>query len=144
MAGETTTWPKAAATYPANTPLSSTGAEIEATATIPTTGLELADVHQMIRVPKGARVTGGSLTADDMDSGTALVLAVGDGVDDDRYVTGSTIGQAGGVVQFGRTASLSDYTYPAEDTIDIKVTTAAGTAVSGKIKLVVRYVVERS
>lgn len=145
MAGETTTWPKAAATYPAYTPLSGVIACVETCVTIPTTGMELADVHQLVRVPKGARVTGGELWVDDFDSSTGCVLAVGDGVDDDRYITASAIGQTGGRASFGRSGTLGDYTYPAEDTIDLKFTTApSGTAAAGKAKLVVYYVVERS
>lgn len=97
------------------------------------------DVVQMIKVFEGERVLDVQMLVEtDADTGgsPAIVMAVGDGVDNDRYVSASAIGQAGGFVRLGQgldtaaeAASLR-YTYPADDTIDIKITTAPATGVA--------------
>jgi hypothetical protein len=53
---------------------------------------------QVMKVPKGFVVTGVYLALTDIDTnGSPTVTAVlGDAADDDRFVTSSTIGQAGG------------------------------------------------
>ena len=98
----------------------------------------LADVYQMAPVAKGERVVGGELIVEtDMDTnGTPLItLNVGDGVDADRYISGSTIGRTGGVERFGfgidtaAEAASYNYRYPAADTVDITVAAAPATGV---------------
>lgn len=113
-----------------------------------TAALVINDVIQMVKVPLGACINEIILTADDLDTnvGPAIVLAVGDGGDDDRFIKDSTVAQAGGVVRLGSgvaVASLSAasyYQYTAEDTIDVKVTTAPATGTTaGDIVLTVIY-----
>lgn len=99
-----------------------------------TTALAAADVIQMISIGANERVVGLQLFSDDMDSGTTLVFDVGDGVDPDRYIDGSVIGRAGGFAELGAGVAAGsvfnmDYTYSADDTID--VTIAAGPAGNG-------------
>jgi len=109
----------------------------EATYTI-TAALALDDVIQMVPMAIGERAVGGQLIIEtDMDTSTGLVLAVGDGVDPDRYISASTVGRTGGVAEWGAgidtaaEAASYSYKYPAADTIDIKVTTAeTGTPVT--------------
>lgn len=87
------------------------------------------DVVQMVKVPSGARILYAKVTVPALDSSTGVVWALGDGGDDDRFITGSTVGRsaAGGVVTINTVNS--EYTYTADDTIDFKITTAAtGTA----------------
>lgn len=139
MAGETTATAEAGAAYPVYAPIGGQVAMAEAVKTVATAELQLADVWQMVKVPQGARVIGGFLQVDDLDSSTGLTLSVGDGVSDARYVSASNVGQAGGTVWFGRTATLGDYTYPGEDTIDVKVAAAATGAQSGKVRMVAFY-----
>ena len=55
------------------------------------------DVYEMVQVFAGETVHDIKITSSDLDTGTELVLDVGDGTDTDRYIDGSTIGQAGGV-----------------------------------------------
>lgn len=107
--------------------------------------LVINDVIQMVKIPQGARIHDVILATDDLEStGTASVLAVGDGSDDDRFITGSTIGQAGGIERLNAMDGLL-YEYSAEDTIDVKCTTAPTTgATSGTIRLVVRYTMDTS
>lgn len=99
------------------------------------------DVVQMVKVPLGARILDVQCVVPALDSSTGVVWAVGDGGDDDRYITGSTVGRsgAGGLVRKGTVTG--EYTYTADDTIDFKVTTAAtGTAsTTGTIYLTVTY-----
>lgn len=101
------------------------------------TALIINDVIQIMKVPKGARVCEMVLTVTDLDAGTNIVLAVGDGVDDDRYISGSTIGQTGGTVRLGSgiITNTSAFTYTADDTIDVKVTTAGSAVTTGTITL---------
>lgn len=105
------------------------------------TAFVINDVVQMVKVQNTTIITNVLLSVDALDSSTGIVVAVGDGNDDDRFITGSTIGRsaASGIVAMNaHTGHL--YAYTADDTIDFKVTTAAtGTAsVTGKIRLSVR------
>ena len=112
------------------------------------TQLIVNDVIQMLKVPAGATVVDLKLAVDDLDSGTACVLAVGDGTVADRFISGSTIGQGGGVVELGAgvtgaaAADLAGYKYAAEDTIDVKVTTAPAGGGVGTIKLIALLTME--
>lgn len=117
-----------------------------ATYTIPATGDGSAanDIIQMIPVEKGTRVVGMTLTCEDVDTdGSPTVeFDVGDGDDVDRFIDGSTIGRTGGVATLGSgvAAAAADgvfYTYTADDTIDIKVVTAATAKAAGVITLCV-------
>lgn len=105
------------------------------------TAFVINDVVQMVKVQAGTVVTGVFLSVDPLDTSTGIVTAVGDGNDDDRFITGSTIGRssASGVQNMNaHTGHL--YAYTSDDTIDFKVTTAAsGTAsTTGKVRLSVR------
>lgn len=105
--------------------------------------LALNDVIQMVRVPAGARVTDLSLAATDLDTGgsPAITLSVGDGGATARYISASTIGQAGGIANGISVATGFGYLYTAEDTIDVLV--AAGPAIgatSGTVRLAVTYI----
>ena len=110
-----------------------------------TAALALNDVVQMVKVPAGAIVSNVVLATDDLDTnGTpAIVLDVGDGGDTDRYIDGSTVGQAGGITDSSNLAIDGiGYTYSVEDTIDglVQVAPATG-ATSGTIKLIVSYTI---
>ena len=98
-----------------------------------TTALALNDVIQMVDVFAGETVHGVVLKVDDLDTGTALVLDVGDGADTDRIIDGSTSGQAGGVDK--EDAAFAPHTYTADDTIDILVQVAPGGGGTGTIEL---------
>lgn len=105
-------------------------------------GSAAADVIQMIPVAKGTTVLNVFLTAEDIDSNgsPAITLDVGDGGDPDRFIDGSTVGQAGGIAQIGSGVAAAaidgfPYTYTADDTIDVTVATAAATKAAGNITL---------
>jgi hypothetical protein len=105
-----------------------------------TAALVINDVFQMVKVPKGAVILDVTLWTDDLESsGTASVLAVGDGGAAARFITTSAVGQAGGR-QAMNVINGVGYAYTVEDTIDVSVTTAPTTgATSGTITLVVIY-----
>ena len=105
------------------------------------TAFVINDVVQMVKVQAGTVITAVYLSVDALDSSTGIVTAVGDGVDDDRFLSGLTIGRSGAVGSSGALLHGGHlYEYAADDTIDFKVTTAAsGTAsVTGKVRLSVR------
>ena len=107
-----------------------------------TTGeLELADVIQLGVVPKGAIYTGGFIATDDLDSATSLDLLVGDVNDRDGLQATGTVGQAAGITQFSGAYITNKQTTASEETVSITVNAAAGTAVAGTIRVVVRYYV---
>ncbi len=62
-----------------------------------TAAVNAADVYQMVQIFAGETVHDVKVKSSDLDAGTALVFDVGDDGDVDRYIDGSTIGQAGGV-----------------------------------------------
>lgn len=99
-----------------------------------TAGLALNAVTPLVRVPKGFTLIHATLEATDMDSGTALVLAVGDAGDNDRILTGLTIGQAGGISS-SIAVTGHQFRYTDETTINLTATTAAGTAVAGTVQI---------
>jgi hypothetical protein len=102
------------------------------------TGFALNDIVQMVKTCPGMRVTDVRVGIDDMDTSTGFVFSVGDGDDTDRFILVNTSGQAGGVARMDNPVGVG-YQYTTEDTIDLKVTTAAtGTAATtGKIRMIV-------
>jgi len=108
------------------------------------------DIVQMVKIPAGATVTDWILDipATGLDTGTAIVWALGDGGSEARFVTGAVQGRssAGAIVRLGSTGSVvgsSQYKYAAEDTIDFKVKTAPTTGVAeGILKLTVFYTMD--
>lgn len=109
--------------------------------TVGSAALTLGALFGSIRVPKGAVIKGVHLKATDLDSdGTpAVVLAVGDADDDDRLITGSSVGQAGG---YSNTLAPTGFghLYTEETLIQVKVTTAPTAAANGTITYGVEYV----
>lgn len=98
------------------------------------------DVFQMVKIPKGAVIYDVTLRASNIDTGTALLITVGDGGDTDRFITSSSVGQAGGIARLNNEAGLG-YTYTEDDTIDVLVATGATGVESGSptISVSVQY-----
>lgn len=99
--------------------------------------LTTADVLKMIPVFAGETVLDVILSVQtDADTGTAQILNVGDDLDVDRYISLSNIGQTGGIARAGAGVTTAakaanfPYQYEADNTIDIVVTTNAGTPVA--------------
>lgn len=94
-----------------------------------------------VRVPKGAVILGAHLLSTDIDTNgsAAVVLAVGDSGSAARLITGATVGQAGGLTT---TLAATGYAfqYTTETPVQIKVTTAPGTAAAGTLTYGVTYI----
>ncbi len=92
-------------------------------------------------VPAGAVITGIMVGTTDMDSGTALLIDIGDAADEDRLLAASSIGQTGASSNsLARTGVL--YKYTAQTQIRAYINTAAGTPVAGTLNVILRYFVD--
>ena len=93
-----------------------------------------ADVYQMVDIFAGETLHDIKIKSSDLDTGSGLVLDVGDGSDSDRFIDGSTIGQAGGIDH--EDANLAPIVYSSDDTIDITCQVApAGDVASGTLEM---------
>lgn len=95
-----------------------------------------------IMLPAGAEIVGCQMQSTDIDTGgsPAVVLALGDSGDDDRYMTGLTIGQAGGHSAVIAPLTGFGYRTTAETLVQVKVTTAPATAAAGTIRVLIDYI----
>ena len=103
---------------------------------VATGDIDANDLVKAFLVKKGQIVVGALLEASDIDTNASplIVLAVGDASDDDRFITASNIGQAGGATQtLARTGMFYEFT--ADTDIYVKVTTGAATAAAGTIRV---------
>lgn len=136
-----------------------TAAGVHVLATASLTTLALNDTINMLQLEgdptmpgNGPAITGMILDVDDLDSNGSptLVLAVGDGVVADRFITNSTIGQSGGVAYLNKPGGLgykpfnaSFASYPSASyatyTIAVKATTGPATFQAGSIRLVTSF-----
>jgi hypothetical protein len=103
-------------------------------ASLITTDLALNRTVGMFIVPRGFVLTSLSVTVTDLDTnGTpAIVFAIGDATDDDRFVTGATTAQAGGTNTTIAATGLR-YVFADDTEINWKTTTAAATAAAGTV-----------
>lgn len=99
------------------------------------TDLTIGSIVKAFVVPKGFVVTGIIASATDLDTGTpALTLSVGDAASGTRYLSASTIGQAGTSTQtLASTGLLFENT--ADTEILITATAGAATPAAGTIDL---------
>lgn len=105
-----------------------------------------ADILQMVPIPKGAKIVDVLLTSTDLDTnGTpTITMTVGDTQTTstaNRYITTSTIGQAGGVARLNNQVG-SLFVFTTDGTIDITFGVASATFASGTITLTVTYVTD--
>lgn len=104
------------------------------------TALVASDIIQGVKVPKNAVIQDLIVTAS-ASLGATLTAEVGDGGDTDRYIVSGTLAQ--GAADFKRMAAATGhgFTYTAEDTIDIKINTAATGTTGAVVKMSVQYYV---
>jgi len=88
------------------------------------------------RVPAGFTVTGIIAVASDMDTNGSptLALSVGDAASGTRYLSSSTIGQAGTTTQTLASTGLL-FAYTADTDILVTATTGSATAAAGTLDL---------
>lgn len=135
----TVTATRAGASYPLKDSINNGTVTVCSTYSI-TANPTAADILQMVPVPRGARIIDVTLSATDLDTnGTpTITMLVGDGGDNDRFITSSTIGQTGGVARLNAQTGFL-YEYTADDTIDVTFGVASATFASGTIQLAVTY-----
>lgn len=136
-----------------------TAAGVHVLASAALTALALNDTINMLQLEgdpttagNGPAITGMILDCDDLDAnGTpTLVLAVGDGVVADRFITNATVGQTGGVAYMNKPGGLgykpfaaSFASYPSTSfaayTITVKAITGPATFQAGSVRLVTSF-----
>lgn len=100
-----------------------------------TTDLALNKTVGLFTVPKGFVLTSISVTADDLDTGSAaLTFDIGDTGDADRFVAASTTAQAGGTTTTLASTGLN-YEFAADTEIIWTTHAAAATAAAGNVKV---------
>lgn len=103
---------------------------------VTTSDNELNDLVKVFRAKKGFCVTGAMMQATDMDGSSGIVMALGDAVVGDRFITNATIGQAGGFTSTLAAAGAL-YEFTADTDIYIKFTTGpSGTPAAGTVRAV--------
>lgn len=95
---------------------------------------------KMVRVPKGAMVTGGTLDWDALGSSSALW--VGDDVDCDRLKLSTSTSVASEYTNCSRLQAITGLGFVYTGDCDIVVTVSYAAAVTGTIKLILEYVTE--
>ena len=140
MAGETTT--QNTTGLPLYLPRGSERATRRLTFEVTTGELELNDIIQSIELPKGALIVGGFLATDDLDTHACptITIDVGTGDDPDGLLDGTTIAQGGGHAAFNGDLLRDGAALTVDDTVDVKIATAAATAAAGTVTLVVDYI----
>lgn len=100
--------------------------------------LVTGNVIGAIHLPAGHKLVSGRLISTDIDTATSAVLSVGilnaAGTNleaNQDFLTGSTVGQAGGVAEFNAAGGLGLAASAVDRTIAIKIDTQPGTAVAG-------------
>ena len=101
-----------------------------------TTDLATGAVVAAFKVPAGFTVTDIIAVASDMDSNGSptIALSVGDSGSSTRFLSSSTIAQAGGTTQTLASTGLL-YNYTADTDILVTATTGSATAVAGTLDL---------
>ncbi len=89
----------------------------------------------MCFVPKGARIIRGEVWFDDLGT-TGGTLKVGDGTDDDEYMTSTAVGVAAGSATFNVLDNLGEPL----DADEYMIVTTGTKAMTGTIKMFVWYV----
>jgi hypothetical protein len=102
----------------------------------------VADDVGLLYVPAGAIIISATVSATDMDTGSAaLAIDIGDADDEDRLFAASTVGQAGTLSEaLARTGHL--YKYTSRTRLRAYIQTIAATAAAGTLNFSVTYVVD--
>lgn len=100
--------------------------------------LSAGDVIQMVNVPKGARVVYAALSG--IGTNQEALVALGDGVDNDRYMDHGTLGAVTTAPKLLNHGAISaPYEYSVDDTIDIAVSTVSLDTIGGAFHLTVMF-----
>lgn len=100
--------------------------------------LSAGDVIQMVNVPKGAKVV--YMACFGIGTNQEALVAVGDGIDENRYAGYSTLGAATSApLTLAGEAVGAPYEYSVDDTIDIAVSTVSLDTVGGGFHMCVIF-----
>jgi hypothetical protein len=100
--------------------------------------LSAGDVIQMVNVPKGATVVYAALAG--IGTNQEAIVALGDGVDNDRYMGHLTMSANTAIPRvLDYTAVATPYVYSVDDTIDIAVSTVSLDTIGGGFHLTVIF-----
>ncbi len=105
--------------------------------------LSTGDVIQMLRVPSGACVLDVWFITDQLSGGNYTVT-VGDGNTANRYFASLSTGSTSGINKMTLVGAAVGYSYSAEDTIDITVSTVTTATASGVLRLCVKYTMDNA
>jgi hypothetical protein len=106
-----------------------------------TAALALNDTIQMFDLPPNARITGGFIKSDDLDTNGSptIVYSLGDAGSSTRFFSGATVGQTGTFVSTLNFGGL-DYVTTGKTRVFLTVTTGPATgATTGTIVCVLHY-----
>ena len=95
--------------------------------------LSAGDVIQMCKVPAGAKICGGRVAF--KGNANTCTIAVGDGGDVDRYLASVSAS----ATNHWFDTSIQDYSFSAEDTIDIEVGSITAATATGVFELMIMY-----
>lgn len=111
--------------------------------TIEATALSTNDTVEMVKLPKGATIIDAIMATDDLDTNATptLVLDLMLKTDGQVLISGSTIGQGGGVARLDQVNAVGK-TLTADDTVQVKATTGAATGATGTINVAVIYTMQ--
>lgn len=100
--------------------------------------LSAGDVIQMVNVPKGAMVVYAALGG--IGTNQEAIVALGDGVDNDRYMGHLTMSASTAIPRVLDYAALATpYVYSTDDTIDIAISTVSLDTIGGGFNLTVIF-----
>ena len=103
-----------------------------------TTSLALNDTVTGPKIPANCTLLNVILDSDDLDSGTSIKWDVGISGTAAKFISASTVSQAGGIAT-ANVAGTVGYTPTSDTAVIAKVNTAAGTAVAGTIRIAIVY-----
>lgn len=105
--------------------------------------LATADTIQFFDLPPRARVVGGYIKADQLDTSTGLALSLGTATTPALFFSSSTVGRtAGGGVDRTMTFAGTDFVTTAKTRVILTATAGATTGANGAIVAVLTYMVE--
>jgi len=107
-------------------------------------GFSTGDVVQMVKIPKGAVVLDMNLFVDKLSGGN-YTIGIGDSVLATRYATSLSTGSTSALFTMasaGMSPNGLDYSYSADDTVNITIQTATTSTLSGVFRLSVSYTLD--
>lgn len=100
-----------------------------------------ADVINIVKLPKGAKLIGLFMSYPDLDSGTTAQFTIGDAADPDRLMTATTAFQTAANLTPQLINAAVGYEYTEDTMVTLTMTAGPTTATSGTVNFVFHYYV---